>query len=260
MGEVEVPYYVLDLRGPFTAASNLRAAFDAIKRAPYFKHRVRAFQSSPPFNVSGNDVDEVINAFGKDLHFLNIVLPDNVSHQTLKRLLRECTALRTIGFHESTALTDDLVVLLADQCHHVIFLSLGGAVNITNASVHYLLQHIGPQLLSLAINQCSQLTDSTLAAIVDQCLLIRALDITGTGITADTVISNVIKPNCLPQLNKLMIDLETLKSLNKFVKEEENKANKRWLELLKNGEDNGELSDDDDEEQEDDDDDEEEQS
>lgn len=39
--EVEVPYYVLDLRGPFPSTAYLRAAFEAIKRAPHFKHKVR---------------------------------------------------------------------------------------------------------------------------------------------------------------------------------------------------------------------------
>lgn len=130
----------------------------------------------------------------KDLHVLDI--PVEVSHQTLERLCRECTELRTLYLEEgSTIFTDELLILLTDHCHFMKDLSLAGAVGITDTGMCYFLKRFGQQLKVLYIEQCLMLTDVTLIAIAEYCTQLHLLDITGTGITADAVITHLMKPN-----------------------------------------------------------------
>lgn len=131
------------------------------------------------------------------------------------------------------AFTDELALLLTDHCHFLQYLSLAGAVSISNMSMCYLLQRIGHRLISLYVEQCPSLSNSTLIAIVEFCESLEVLNITGTGMTADAVISLLIKPNRLLKLSQLLADRETLKTLGDFAEKKENGVSGRWMQMLK---------------------------
>lgn len=227
----DFPFYKLFIWGlPMVATGSLRVALQSITDAAI--HRVRMFSSLTAQNFTNDDVEAILDAFGQYLFTLDIPLAADVSNQTIEKLTRQCTALRTLFLEHCVAFTDNLVMLLADQCGHVRNLCLAGATSITNVSVCYLLQRMGSRLVHLYINQCPQLTGSTLVAIVDFCTLLETLDITGTGITADAVIMHVIMPNCLLKLGELLVDLKSQTIINNFVKKEENGANKRWWNVV----------------------------
>lgn len=170
---------------------------------------------------------------GNELYILHLGLADDVSDETLNRLLRECTELRTLYLDRCEAFTDDMVMLVADECHHVVFLSLAGAINITNMSMCYLLQLIGHRLVRLYIEECSLLTNSTLIAIVEYCASLEWLNITDTGIAADAVIAHVIKPNRLPKLVIFTVSEEMLNILKDVLDKDGGASLKKWQEALR---------------------------
>lgn len=225
----ELPYHKLTTRGPSVAtAAKLRAAFGSRACVPLRKHRIRALQSY----ADDEDLVEIIDTFGEDIHTLHVHLGADVSHHTLARLFEECTKLSSVYFEHCVVFTDELVMLLADQCPHVFCLQLAGATSITDVSVCYLLQRIGRTMAVLLVEQCSLLTNPTLISIAEYCTQLLSLDITGTGITDDAVITHVVKPNRLPRLVELIAHSDLLESLINFVGNAENGANKRWRRVL----------------------------
>lgn len=125
---------------------------------------------------------------------------------------------------------------LADHCHGLGVLSLTGAVSITNVSMCYLLQRMGPQLLQFSVEQCPLLSEPTLIAIVERCASLETLNFAGTGITADAIMTHLIKPDCLLKLTVLKVAYEVylmLQILRNAVGNEQNEANtRRWLRVL----------------------------
>lgn len=119
--------------------TNLRSTLQAITSAPFFKYRVGSITASydGAHKYSNEDLAEMVDAFGKYLHYLRVYLGVDVSHFTLERLLGECGALRTLYLDDCAIFIDELVVQLADQCNHATDLSLAGAISITNMSMCY---------------------------------------------------------------------------------------------------------------------------
>lgn len=228
--DIEAPYYKLILREPLLPEDSLHA----FKGAAYFKHKVRELEYLPwrsYVNVlSDNDVEQVIDAFGKDLHILNIELGSNVTHHALEKL-GECTALRTLSLSHCATITDDLLMMLADECQYITSLSFTSAEDISDEGVCHLLERMGPRLISLVLNNCPQLTDTVLSAIAEHCDQLESLDISDTDITAEAIISDVIEPDRLPKLTRL--DCWAMEEVCQFVADEENDGlNRRWLQVL----------------------------
>lgn len=208
-------YYTFIVKdGSLLKVVNCSVVFRAIVEAPFYTHKVGAFEIATDEKIANKEVQEIIDAFGGHIRVLNIVLGDDVTHQTLERLCRECTELRTLHLFKCAVLTDDLVMALADYCHQVIYLSLSGAVNITNLSMCYLLQCMGHRLRSLYIDQCILLTESTLIAVIQHCVELETLSFAETSITAEAVITHVVKANSLPMLEELIADPETMRRLS----------------------------------------------
>lgn len=222
---VELPYYLLAIQSYLAMTSNFRATFEAITNAPFYKHRIREIEcDDPAYNFSNDEVAGLIDKCGKYLYTLRIHLGADVSHLTLQRLFRECVELRALYLDECTTFTDELVMMLPDHCHRVLLLSLAGANNITNMSMCYLLQRMGQRLLHLYIEHCQSLTNPTLITIAECCTSLEVANITGTGISADAVITHLIKPNRFLRLVDLLVDPQTLKTLEDFVEKKENGA------------------------------------
>lgn len=91
---------------------------------------------------------------------------------------------------------------------------------------------MGRHLTSLYIEHCHRLTNPTLITIAECCTSLRTLNISETGITADAVITYLIKPNRLLELASLEVGEGLLPYLRDFVMEEENGANGRWQDVL----------------------------
>lgn len=125
-------------------------------------------------------------------------------------------------------------MLLADQCHYIKCLSFTSAVNITDSSVCYLLQCMGPRLVNFGIDQCSQLTDTVLIAIVEHCEQLESLDISETGITADAIITHLIKRDRLMKLNRVKVGLDEQEDdvLWEFVNNEGSEVYEKWARVL----------------------------
>lgn len=227
------PYYRLQTQCSLSV--NWREVLDAITKAPFYKNRVRVFQPHRTSKFANEDVESIIDTFGKDLHVLiAVVLGEDVSHGTLDRLVRECTDLRTLYLNNCSSFTDELVTLLAEQCHHLVFLSLAGAVHITDSSMCHLLSCLGNQLRGLYIDQCPLLTDTTLIAIAASCGPLEALDITKAGITAEAVITHLIKPDRLLKLIELTVGEQMLGTLIGLLGKE-NEVSRRWGRILDGG-------------------------
>lgn len=221
-----VPFYDLVINALFSVA-DWRGTFQSIVCAPFYNHQVRAFHCSAMHKFANDHVESVLDSFGSDLHILAIALEDDVRHEILERLFRECSQLRTLFLWDGVVLSDDLIVQLADQCHHIASLSLAGAANITDESICYLLQCMGHQLVFLYLEHCSLLNEPTLMAIVDHCAKLEALNVTSTGITADAIITHVIKRDCLLKLTSFKADPDTRQALSNFLEGKENGANVR---------------------------------
>lgn len=228
----EQPYFELTVHKPEFVTENLRTVLQSIVDAPHCKHKIRVFQTSKSCEFSNRDVEGIVDVIGKDLRVLDIELEEDVSLQTLERLVRACTELRKLYLEECVAFTDDLMMLLADYCLHIQHLALDGAANITDLAMCYLLQRMGHGLLHLYLRDYPLLTHITLLAITQHCASLKVLDIADTGISADAVITQVIKTDRLPNLVDFSVSDETHETLRAFLNEKENGAHGRWKNML----------------------------
>jgi hypothetical protein len=90
----------------------------------------------------------------------------------------ECTLpvnLTTLRFSNCPALTDSVLLALQSKSHRITDFQLTSCANITDTTLHTVLQHVGAQLKSLVLNSCEQLSMASFVSTVSLCPVLESL-------------------------------------------------------------------------------------
>lgn len=142
---------------------------------------------------------------------------------TLAMLAKLCPQLQYVDLSGLTGITDAGLLSLVESCEAgdgLVKVSLAGCINVTDNVVVALAKIHGGTLEVLNLDGCGKVTDASLAAIADDCLLLNELDVSKCAITDPGVASlarskqlslrilslsgcSTLSDKCLPFLAKL---------------------------------------------------------
>ncbi|PKI85598.1 SCF ubiquitin ligase complex subunit [Malassezia vespertilionis] len=88
------------------------------------------------------------------------------------------TYIRRLNFSLLAGALDDQLLGRMEMCHRVERLTLAGCVQVTDATLARVLQNI-PQLVAIDLNGVVQLTDATLSVLAERCPRLQGANLTG---------------------------------------------------------------------------------
>jgi hypothetical protein len=98
--------------------------------------------------------------------------------------IASCSLLTSLKLDNATPLTSQMLVPLAaaeSSLDALQSLSLAGLIDLTDSGFDSIIRRFGPQLQSLCIKGCVQLTDQSIVLIRECCCILNDLDIGGLG-------------------------------------------------------------------------------
>ncbi|CAO2825815.1 unnamed protein product [Amaranthus hypochondriacus] len=142
---------------------------------------------------------------------------------TLAMIAKLCPHLQSINLNGLPSITEASLLSLVESCDAgfgLIKVGLSGCVNVTDNVVIALAKYHGGTLEVLNLEGCGKVTDASLMAIADDCLLLNELDVSKCAVTDSGVASlarskqlslqilslsgcSTISDKCLPFLVKL---------------------------------------------------------
>ncbi|KAL9230268.1 hypothetical protein vseg_005643 [Gypsophila vaccaria] len=142
---------------------------------------------------------------------------------TLTMLAKLCPHLQSVNFTALPAITDAGLLSLVESCDvgdGLVEVGLSRCINITDDVIVFLAKAHGGTLEVLNLDGCGKVTDTSLVAIADQCLVLSELDVSKCAVTDFGIASlarskqiilrilglsgcSMVSDKCLPFLVKL---------------------------------------------------------
>lgn len=203
---------------------------------------IKLSQCGPPIKLFdyadrllvNDDLRDVLSVLGKDLKIFTCspngtIDDDNIVHH----ITVMCPYLESLYLNRCSAITDQSLLAIANNCQFVTRLCLHLAPLITDSGIWCLLDALGGRLTTFILSAgCQLLTSASLDAIVLRCTNLKILEINKTGISLEAIKTKIIIPNKLPLLEKFHLMRRDYLKLETFVSDASSAVDKRWMSLL----------------------------